>query len=196
MLPLEIWYLMFCIVATLIILYTVYKIIWYTFKMLSLKRKLKILQDKFIKVDLVQPFHKIVFGRKGLPNFIISRKGVSYEVSVISSISTHSRWNFEKDGEDCWFEVRKFNNLFYNLYRNSANVPDHAKMYKRETRFSTHYLELSEVDKKFEKQILLLYPQPKTITYAHSTLDYLKSGDKIFNHEILYIEELIKLANV
>lgn len=190
MLPLEIWYAMFCVVAVIAIIYTIYKVIWYTVKMHSLYRKIKKLENNFMQVKFLRPFYQIVFGAKGNPDFIIRKKGVDYEVAVISSISTHSRWNFEKDCEDFFLEVRKYNNAFYNLYKNSANVPEHAKMYKRETRFSTQYLELSEPSDKYAKQIILLYPRPKLITYAHSKLDYLKPGDKILDHEIMYIEDL------
>ena len=192
----EALYLIFTIVVTAMILYMIYKVIWYTVKMMLLKSKLNKLTSNFVGIKFVRPFYKIIFGPKGAPDFIMTRKGVNYEVSVVSSISNHSRWNFEKTRKHCYLEVRKYGQWFYNLYRNSADVPDHAKMYKRENKFSRHMLELSDVSDHCEKQILLLYPRPKMVTYTDTRLEYLKPGDKVLEHEIMYLEDLVRLADV
>ena len=194
--PIEIIYALIVIVVVAAVLYTIYKIIWYTVKMMILKSKLNKLASNFVGVNFVRPFYKIIFGPKGAPDFIMTRKGISYEVSVVSSISNHSRWNFEKTRNHCYLEVRKYGKWFYNLYKNSADVPDHAKMYKRENKFSRHMLELSEVSDRCEKQILLLYPRPKMVTYTDTRLEYLKPGDKVMGHEIMYIEDLMEFAGV
>ena len=57
-------------------------------------------------------------------------------------------------------------------------------------------LELSEVSDRCEKQILLLYPRPKMVTYTDTRLEYLKPGDKVMGHEIMYIEDLMEFAGV
>ena len=194
--PFEVIYTLIEVVAIASILYTIYKIIWYTFKMILLRSKLNKLTSSFIGIKFVRPFYKIIFGHKGAPDFIITRKGVNYEVSVVSSISTHSRWNFEKTRNHCYLEVRKYGKWFYNLYKNSADVPDHVKMYKRENKFSRHMLELSEVSDNCEKQILLLYPRPKMVTYTDTKLEYLKPGDKVLGHEIMYLEDFMDFVGV
>ena len=167
------------------LLYTAYKLIWYAVKLLILKTKLSRLPD----IRWTTSFIDIVFGKKGRVNFVLDKGSRQIKVSVISSISTHSRWNFEKTRNNHYLEVRKRANIFYGLYRNSADVPEHVKMYKREDRFARHLLELPK-NESTEDHVLLLYPMPKTVTYTDTSLEYLESGKMLWGYKITSIDDL------
>ena len=44
-----------------------------------------------------------------------------------------------------------------------------------------------------EKNVLLIYPRPKLITYTDNQINYIKAGDRIENYEIMFADELVAL---
>lgn len=54
-----------------------------------------------------------VFGKKGLPDFIVKHKDKKYEISVLSFVSTHGRWNIEKTRTRFFIESRRASKIFY-----------------------------------------------------------------------------------
>lgn len=177
------------IALIILFFYTVYKVIWYSVKMLSLSKKLKALDAASITVTYMRKFPEMIFGKKGQPDFVINAAGKAYEVSVISFISTHSRWNIEKAARNYYIEVRKYNNVIYKTEKNSGTEPQHARDYRRESRFVRTELHISPLRTEFDKQILLIYPRPKLLTYTDTKLDYLDAGSTVGGHEIMYEDD-------
>lgn len=101
------------IAAVLFVLYSIYKVIWYIVKILVLFGKVSKLARGGVTVQWLRHPLKIIFGQKGVPNFTVGMSGKNYEVSVLSFISTHSRWNIEKTRTRYLFEVRKYNKILY-----------------------------------------------------------------------------------
>ena len=177
----------------LLLLYTVYKTIWYTIKMLSLKSFIQDMQKSGAVVEPQRKFSDMIFGKKGEADYIISVDGKKYEISVLSFISTHGRWNIEKTRSHYYIESRRQNKIFYSQYINS-NTADHVAEYRGESRFSRKELFLTPIDPTFEKQILLVYPWPERITYTDARYNEVGSGEKIEGHVVMNIEDLYRLV--
>lgn len=111
-------------------------------------------------------------------------QGKRYEVSVLSYISTHGRWNIEKTRTRYLIENRRSSKLFYNRYVNSA-APDHVAEYKNELSLSRQEFYMSPMDSTCELQIFLLYLYPKKFTYTDAHYNDLYVGDKVEGHVIM-----------
>lgn len=173
-------------------LYGLYKIAWYAVKMLALKGFARKLTKKGAFVEQKRGVLAIAFGKKGMVDYIIDYKGKKYEVSVLSFISSHGRWNIEK-ARDCFFiESRRASRIFYKR-RVHSGVPEHALEYKGELRVSRKELNVTPIDQSFEKQIFLLYPYPKKITHTDTRYTELFVGDEVEGHAVMDIDSLIKL---
>lgn len=173
-------------------LYAIYKVIWYITKMLILWLFMKRLARNDVKVEHRRSFLSIIFGRRGYTDYVITYGDKKYEVSVLSFISTHGRWNIEKTRTSCFIECRRASKAFYKTYVNTA-VPDHVAEYKRESRVCREELYISPIDSTFEKQIFLLYPYPKCVTHCDSQYKELSCGQSVEGHVIMDIKELKKL---
>jgi len=124
-----------------------------------------------------------------LPDFIVNHEDKKYEISVLSFISTHGRWNIEKTRTRFFIESRRASKIFYKNNVNTA-LPDHSFEHKGEGRVSRKELKISPIDPSFEKQIFLLYPYPKRITYTDAHYNELYVGDKVEGHVIMDIKTL------
>ncbi len=180
-------------VATCTAIYTIYKILWYTVKMSALHSIIKEYDDFRCKIEFCGSLKNVIFSKKGALYFTITTPKGKFEVSLLSSISTHSRWNIEKASQGHFLEVRKYNNVFYKVENNSSTAPEHAKDYRRESRFKRCELYLTPKNEEYKKQFLLVYPQPKLLTYTTTRLDYLIAGSKIDEHEIIFAEDLLNI---
>ena len=168
-------------------LYGLYKIVWYAVKTLALKRLARKLTKKGAVVEQKRGVLAIAFGKKGMVDYIIDYKGKKYEVSVLSFISSHGRWNIEK-ARDCFFiESRRASKIFYKLHVNS-NAPAHVGEYKNEARVSRKELYITPIDSSFEKQIFLLYPYPKRITYTDANYNEVYVGNEVEGHIVFDIK--------
>ena len=174
------------------LLYGLYKVIWYTVKMLSFTKFIKKLTEQGADVQRLRKTKDIVFGNKGDPDFIITCKDKKYEISVLSFISTHGRWNIEKTRARFFIESRRGSKIFYKMHVNS-NAPEHVKEYKNEARVSRKELTITPIDASFEKQIFLLYPYPKKITYTDTNYNELYIGNKVEGHFVMDIKALGEL---
>lgn len=170
-----------------LVIYTLYKIIWYPLKMLSMRMKLRKLGSK---VNFERGLFDMIFGQKGEVDFTADTPNLKYEVSVISFISNHSRWNIEKTREGYCIEVRRANKFFFNVNKHSERpesvVDDHGDF-----KLIRSGLLLDPNDDLNTKKILLVYPRPKMLTYAHARLDVLYPGSVVAGYEIMYLEDLI-----
>ncbi len=171
------------------ILYLIYKVIWYLFKMLSLFSKLKKFKDS---ISFQNGIFKIMFDSKRTIDFTIDKRDIIYEVRLLSFISTHGRWNIEKDRNGCYAEARRKSFIFYKNSKHSE-APVYAHEFRRESRFQRVELPLIERNDAHIKQILLIYPKPKNLTYTHTRLEYLQSRDVVEGYEIMYLDDLLKL---
>lgn len=178
--------------ACLVGVYAIGKTIWYAAKMFALRRKLNRLKANGVSVEFKRPFYKMIFGKKGETDFIVSGKREIYAVSVISFVSTRGRWNLEKARNHYYVEARRYNRIFFNLYNNTGTEPEHSKDYRRETRFMRCRLYLSPEQESREKRVLLMYPRPKLLTYTDTRLEYIGAGDSVFGYQILYAENLFE----
>ena len=95
------------------LLYGCYKIVWYIVKMLKFTRFAKELTKKGATVEQRRGIVGTVFGKKGLPDFIVKYHDKKYEISVLSFISTHGRWNIEKTRTRFFIESRRASKIFY-----------------------------------------------------------------------------------
>lgn len=177
------------IAAVLFVLYSIYKVIWYIVKILVLFGKVSKLARGGVTVQWLRHPLKIIFGQKGVPIFTVGMSGKNYEVSVLSFISTHSRWNIEKTRTRYLFEVRKYNKILYNVYNNSGTEPELSKEYRRETRLYRKELYVSPISEAYEKQIWLVFPKPRLLTYTDTGWEYLIAGSVVGGHEIMYAKD-------
>lgn len=183
------------IAAVLFVLYSIYKVIWYIVKILVLFGKVSKLARGGVTVQWLRHPLKIIFGQKGVPIFAVGMSGKNYEVSVLSFISTHSRWNIEKTRTRYLFEVRKYNKILYNVYNNSGTEPELSKEYRRETRLYRKELYVSPISEAYEKQIWLVFPKPRLLTYTDTGWEYLIAGNIVGGHEIMYAKDFFGLIS-
>ena len=178
--------------AAFIVFRAMFEFVCFCFKMVSLGHRLKKLDGDDIKVEYVQKFSKIAFGEKGKTNFLVKTKGKTYDVTVLAFPVVRGRWNIEKAEDRYYAEVRVYNNMFFLVYNNTGTEPQHAKDYRRETRITRKRLYLSAEKGECEK-ILLVYPQPKALTYADFKFHYVSSGDKVFGYTVLYDDDFFEM---
>ena len=183
------------IAAVLFVLYSIYKVIWYIVKILVLFGKVSKLARGGVTVQWLRHPLKIIFGQKGVPIFTVGMSGKNYEVSVLSFISTHSRWNIEKTRTRYLFEVRKYNKIQYNVYNNSGTEPELSKEYRRETRLYRKELYVSPISEAYEKQIWLVFPKPRLLTYTDTGWEYLIAGNIVGGHEIMYAKDFFEFIS-
>ena len=183
------------IAAVLFVLYSIYKVIWYIAKILVLFGKVSKLARGGVTVQWLRHPLKIIFGQKGVPIFTVGMSGKNYEVSVLSFISTHSRWNIEKTRTRYLFEVRKYNKIIYNVYNNSGTEPELSKEYRRETRLYRKELYVSPISEAYEKQIWLVFPKPRLLTYTDTGWEYLIAGSVVGGHEIMYAKDFFEFIS-
>lgn len=167
--------------------YGLYKIVWYIVKMLGFTRFKKDLTQKGATVEQKRGIMGTVFGTKGFPDYIVKYHDKKYEISVLSFISTHGRWNIEKTRTRFFIESRRASKIFYKNNVNTA-LPDNSFEHKGEGRVSRKELKITPIDPSFEKQIFLLYPYPKRITYTDAHYNELYVGDKVEGHVIMDIK--------
>ncbi len=172
-----------CIIA--VIIYTLYKLIWYIIKIILLWSHIRKMNSEHIKVKWIRRKTDFIFKNKGEVDFEVTTPDKVYSVSIVSFISTHSRWNIEKNKSSHFIEVRKYNKFFYNNYVNSGTEPEHAKEYRRESRFARNKLYINNETHDGYEYILLMYPMPKALTYSTTKLDVLASGAKYENYIVL-----------
>lgn len=183
------------IAAVLFVLYSIYKVIWYIVKILVLFGKVSKLARGGVTVQWLRHPLNIIFGQKGVPIFTVGMSGKNYEVSVLSFISTHSRWNIEKTRTRYLFEVRKYNKILYNVYNNSGTEPELSKEYRRETRLYRKELYVSPISEAYDKQMWLVYPKPRLLTYTDTNWEYLIAGNIVGGHEIMYAKDFFEFIS-
>lgn len=180
------------ILLLIALIYGMYKVIWYTVKILTFIKFVNRLTTKGVGVERKRKITDIVFGNKGFPDLIVTNKDKKYEIAVLSFISKHGRWNIEKTRTRFFIESRRGSSFFYKMHVNS-NVPDHVREYKNEIRISRKELTITPIDKSFGEQIFLLYPYPKKITYTDANYNELFVGNKVEGHVIMDIKALNRL---
>ena len=85
--------------------------------------------------------------------------------------------------------------MFYKVYNHSGQGAL-AGEYKRESRVSRKALLPTEINEEYEKQIFLLYPYPKRLTFTDSSYRDLYLGDVIDGHEIMDIDGFLELVGM
>jgi len=181
--------LLFELLLCALMIYSVYKLIWYMIKLLHL---CAILQKFKSSIKVESSIFDIIFHRKRAVDLTIDKRDVKYEVFVLSFISTQGRWNIEKERKGYSAEARRKNLIFYKNVKHSG-TSEFASEFSRESRFQRIDLNLIKDEVPNTKKILLVYPRPKTLTYAHTKLEYLRSGSIVEGYEIMYLGDLLKL---
>lgn len=184
----EILYYILLFYACVIILYSIYKVIWYAVKMISFGIRMKELGKNHVRVERLRNLFDIVFGSKGDPDYYVTVGGKRYEVSVLSFISIHGRWIFEMRTACFRIEARRLRDLIYSekKHRGMAGGPHE---YKQEIRISRKELNLTPIEKEYAGQILLLYPTPKRIVCVDHRYRELKSGDTVEGHTVMDLHD-------
>ena len=178
--------------AVCMFFYSIYKVIWYMIKLGALRKTFSKLENNGVTVVHKFKISQIIFGKKGETSVVLKKGDTTYEINVLSSISTHSRWNIEKTRKHYYVEVRKKNKAFYNLFNHSENnSADIAREFQNESRFKKCMLHISEVPPAEQtERILLIYPRPKNLTYTHTSLKQLDASDRIEGYKIMYVDDL------
>ena len=179
--------------AILTAVYIIYKIAWYTVKIMALSSTLKKLEKKNIQVTWHKQLPSALFGKRGEPTFDVITPTDTYRVTLLSFISTHGRWNIEKTKEHYYVEARHFNKWFYKVHKNTetAEVEFDAR---RELVIQRAELELPPRDDSV-KQILLIWPKPQNLTYSHARCEHLVNGSKLEHFEIMHAENFLASLN-
>lgn len=188
----QVYVLIFGLLFSIILVFLLYKFIWYIVKLSALTSMLKDFNQGNIKITFLKPILSVK-RKQGETNFVIQTPTQIFNVSVISFFSANSRWNIEKTKLGYYVESRYKDKLFYRTENNSGTEPEFAREYRRETRIQRAELHLSPENKSGEKNVLLIYPRPKLITYTDHQVNYIKAGDRIENYEIMFADELLAL---
>ena len=177
---------------TLYFFYLCYKLVWYFFKIMGFRAKLKGLKKQGCRIERKRSILSMFFGKKGILDLSIEKAGQKYDVYLISFISTHGRWNIER-GEKYYFaEARRYNRVFYNVYKNSSDEPGFSRDFRRESEFQKCVLHLPQREAALEEgKIILIYPIPRLLTYTENKFEYLKSGSVFHGYKILYWQEFL-----
>lgn len=188
----EILYYILLFYACVLVLYGIYKVIWYTVIMLSFLAKMKRLGKKGVRVERLRNLMAIVFGSKGDPDYYVTVGDKRYEISVLSFISIHGRWIFEMRTACFRIEARRLRDLIYSekKHRGMAGGPYE---YKHEMRISRKELKLTPVEAEYAGQILLLYPMPKRIVCVDHRYRELQSGDTVEGHTVMSMQSFLDL---
>lgn len=185
-----VWYAIILLLA-LGLLYFLYKVLWYSVKMLSFRRKLKKLSRMGYRIERKRGFLGMLFGKKGVLSFQIEIREKMYDVHLISFPSVHGRWNIEWSEQGCFVEARRRHRFFYNQYNNSSDEPEFSREFRKESRVRRCVLHLpqKEVDPS-EGKLLLVYPSPTLFTYTEKSFEYLKSGSVVHGYTVVFWEDL------
>lgn len=193
------FYMALEILITILLLYCIYKVIWYICKLCALNRTMMKLKKKGFTVVRLRGGFGRAFGARGAVDYRIITPAAVFEVSVISFISNHSRWNIETEyimetnEERYRIDVRRYNNMFYKVERHGER-PEHALDFNRESRITLTRLALPPRDENIrpqDRRILLFYPKPKLLTRTTNGMNYLNSGDKLEDFEVMYLDRLL-----
>ena len=189
----DLWIVLYAVLLLLAIelVYALFKLFWYAFKMLAFTSFLKKLGNREgIRVVKHRGFISAWLGEKGKIDYTVEADGKRYEIALITFPSTRGRWNFEKDGEGYFIECRQRHRWFYKR-RFQSGAPEHALDYRNETRLSKKPLTLPEASDGCE-QILLLYPWPHEVTHTDAAYTLLSPGDKVAGRVLMDKEMLEK----
>lgn len=188
----EILYYLLLFYACILVLYGIYKVIWYTVIMLSFPVKMKRLGKNGVRVERLRNLTDIVFGSKGDPDYYVTVGAKRYEVSVLSFISIHGRWILEMRTACFRIEARRLRDLIYSekKHRGMAGGPHE---YRQEIRISRKELKLTPVEEEYAGQILLLYPMPKRIVCVDHRYRELQSGDTVEGHTVMSMQSFLDL---
>lgn len=180
------------ILIALAILYTILKIIWYTVKMLALRSFMKDLgKSEEIQVISHRSLIKTCFSAKGEIDYTVITKDKTYKISILTFISTRGRWNFEKGKDGYFIECRRRHLFFYKKVKHSE-MPEHALMYKGETKFVKTELSIPKVTGDNERCIFLLYPWPRTVSHTDAKFQELFPTDSVAGITLMDAELLRK----
>ena len=171
------------------IIYIWYKLVWFAVKVMALSSTLRKLQKKGVQVIWHKKLSKAVFGKRGEPTFDVITPEQTYRISLLAFISTHGRWNIEKTKEHYYVEARHFNKWFYKVHNNTETAETEFDA-RRELVIQRAELELPPRDDSV-KQILLIWPKPKNLTYSHARCEHLVNGSKFEHFEIMHAEDFL-----
>lgn len=175
------------------IIYTWYKLVWFAVKVMALSSTLKKLEKKGVQVVWHKKLTSALFGKRGEPTFDVITPTDTYRVTLLSFISTHGRWNIEKTKEHYYAEARHFNKWFYKVHNHSGTAETEFDA-RRELVIQRAKLELPPKDDS-AKQILLIWPKPKNLTYSHARCEHLVNGSKFEHFEIMHAEDFLELVD-
>lgn len=181
------------ILIVLAIIYTWYKFVWFAVKLMALSATLKKLQVKDVQVIWHKKLSKAVLGKRGEPTFDVITPEQTYRVSLLSFISTHGRWNIEKTKEHYYAEARHFNKWFYKVHNHSGTAETEFDA-RREMVIQRAKLELPPKDDS-AKQILLIWPKPKNLTYSHARCEHLTSGSRFEHFTVMHTEDFLDMID-
>ena len=175
------------------VLYACLKVIGYLFKIKAFSSFMKRIGKKEgVNVRKERTLFKTCFGQKGEVDYTVTANGKTYEICVLTFMSTRGRWNFEMNGKETFIECRRRPRFFYKK-RAHAEMPEHALDYISEKRFARKPFTFTDVTDRYEKQIILLFPWPKCVSYTDNHYHELSSGDLLEGHTIMHTEEFSEL---
>ena len=185
----EILLLVLYLIALAYVGYILFKVIWYAVRLLVLRAKMKRLDGPRVRVQPQRAFRHIVFGKREGVDYVIHAGLKKYEVYVITFLSWHGRWNIEKGKDGYFVECRRASKIFHGMYTKRSRE-EYTTVYRNEYRVKRRELALTPRDDSLEKQILLLYPWPQTMTYTDSAYHEMIEGDCVDGYVLMSLEGL------
>lgn len=177
----------------ILFVYSLYKIIWYNRRMKWFRASLQELEAAGVQIEFYGKFSDIWRGQRGVPHFTVTTPKGIYEVSVLSHLSTHGRWIIEQTSDGYAFEVRTRRRIIFVPYHNTGTEPYHSKERRREAQLYREEFFVGPPDPSFDKQILLIYPEPVTAAYAHNRYDELFDGTNVCGREVMFVERFYQM---
>ena len=181
------------VLFTIYFTYLCYKVLWYLVKIASFRNKLRTLQKQGYRVEAKRSILSMFLGKKGLLDLCIEIDGKEYEMYLLSFISTHGRWNIEKEKDLYYAEARRYNRIFYNAYRNSSDEPEFSREFRRESGFRRCIFHLPQENASpDDRKIILVYPTPRCLSHTEKKFEYMKSGSVFHGYTVVYLKDFAK----
>lgn len=165
-------------------------------KVSSLRRRIRRLEKKGYTVTPLRGFWGIFLGDKGGLDYRIITPTGAVEVSILSFLSTHGRWNIlekydlKTNTSETLLEVRRYNRWFYKAEKHSEMSEANMDL-RRETLFRTVPLRLAPRDGEDPtlRSVLLVHPRPRLMTRTVNHMDYVNWGETLEGYELLTDEK-------
>lgn len=183
------------IAAVLFVLYSIYKVIWYIAKILVLLGKVSKLARGGVTVQWLRHPLKIIFGQKGVPIFTVGMSEkttksafcLSFQPTAAGILKKHALGTFLRSENT----IKSY--IMYTIIRERSRSFPKSTAEKRVYTEKNSYV--SPISEAYEKQIWLVFPKPRLLTYTDTGWEYLIAGSVVGGHEIMYAKDFFEFIS-